>query len=416
MKASAAVLCVLMLAYAALAASAEQREPWIEPHDPIAAANDSDRYAWRLFVALNWPADPASGAPDSSRTLGADSPVVWQTWQNAKAIFLPDGRDPGPWSGGRNADVIHAAERFDGLPLKPDIPTRHIVDGVMTPLTDPIAAASHLNERRVNRVSFTYIRDQQLYNLDGQLKHYRDREPIVFPTGARQVKAQWRPIDASQKSRYFSIEITLADGSRRLYGLTALHLVTKDLPAWFWATFEHVDNASRPGAASWHVDFENPPGDGAGHSGFGPIPQDLGLQGTVWENYRLGGTMTSYLDSQGRPAVLGNSQLESGVQPDTVSCITCHARASIRIQNGDWSRLPIFDEGDSQPALPGGSRTAPRKGFVGTPRPEWFETSAGDDPASAPYLQTDFVWTLGDARLSTVKAPGENSKAKGVMP
>ena len=36
-----------------------------------------------------------------------------------------------------------------------------------------------------------------------------------------------------------------SSGVTRLFGLTALHITTKDLPNWFWATFESVYNPGR---------------------------------------------------------------------------------------------------------------------------------------------------------------------------
>ena len=65
---------------------------------------------------------------------------------------------------------------------------------------------------------------------------------LNFPPNAKEVKAQWRKIKATDKPRYHWAEVTKADGSKEIWGLTGLHVLTKDLPNWFWATFEHIDN------------------------------------------------------------------------------------------------------------------------------------------------------------------------------
>ena len=75
--------------------------PWLESHNPGQAATNPDEYAWRLFIALNWPANTTTRQADPSAPLGADKPVVWETWQNATDVYLDDGQDPGPWTTGR---------------------------------------------------------------------------------------------------------------------------------------------------------------------------------------------------------------------------------------------------------------------------------------------------------------------------
>jgi hypothetical protein len=55
--------------------------PSIKP-DPYP---DFDNFAWRAFIALNWPSltDLAyRGVPDRARTLGDDGPRVWETFKS----------------------------------------------------------------------------------------------------------------------------------------------------------------------------------------------------------------------------------------------------------------------------------------------------------------------------------------------
>jgi hypothetical protein len=376
-----------MASAACSAAALDWREPWREPGDARAAAERSDEYAWALFVALNWPASTASGAPQVSAPLGADAPVVWETWISAASVYRADGHDPGPW---RAIDArAHADERhFENSSLR-DFPNlRHIVGGVMVPLTDPIAGARRLTEIRMNRAAFEFVRERGLYNVDGQLSAFDRGTPVRFPYGAREVKAKWRPIAEADRSRYHTMQLHLADGSAKLYGLTALHIASKDLPHWFWATFEHVDNPTLPDNEGWQL----PSRDGFACRGAAAdcnqAPRGIGLEGTVWQNYRLRGTLTGYTDAQGAAARLANSELESGMQA-TSSCITCHSRATIANEDGSPVRLGIFDRSGSS-----SQDATARRGYIG--EPSWLVDGKIWDGRR--YASLDFVWSLSKAQ------------------
>src|ERR1051325_6762545 len=51
-----------------------------------------DHFAWRGFVALNWPAAP-DGGPDTKVVIGQrpEAPSVWETFPPPEVIFSPDG-------------------------------------------------------------------------------------------------------------------------------------------------------------------------------------------------------------------------------------------------------------------------------------------------------------------------------------
>ena len=64
-----------------------------------------DNFAWRAFIALNWPSltDSAHrGEPDRAKTLGDHGPRVWETFKARYELFqvAPDGRPiaPKPWA------------------------------------------------------------------------------------------------------------------------------------------------------------------------------------------------------------------------------------------------------------------------------------------------------------------------------
>ncbi len=360
--------------------------PWDPPYDAAAAANHSDEYAWRLFIALNWPADPVGRVADAHARFGTDRPVVWETWQSSGEVYLVRGVDPGPWMPGDPARPMPPERRFESDALKDLGNVRHIVGGAMVPLRDAVAGARRLTEIRLNRLAFEFIRGRGLYNIEGQLRAAA-RGTVSFPPWAREVKAKWRPIDAAAAPRYHTVTVTLADGTRRLYGLTALHIASKDLPHWFWATFEQVDNPRLPDAEGWQL----PSRDGFACRGLpadcNRAPAGVGLEGTPWQYYRLRGSMTGYLDGEGRPQRLANSELETGMQA-SASCMTCHSRSSIGVVAGAPARLAVFDD----------ERT--RRGFTGVPQSDWYQSSSDGQAGETEtrFRPLDFVWSLSLAK------------------
>lgn len=383
------MVCCALLGAPLATHALDWQEPWLEPHSATAAARRSDEYAWRLFVALNWPADPKGGSADRTVPLGTDGPVVWETWQNAEDVYREDGADPGQWPSGPPAPREASVRRFETLSLKDFPNARHIVNGVMVPLLDPLADAGRLTEIRLNRTIFNYIRTRELFNVEGQLRAVANGNKVAFPYGSREVKAMWRAIGAAERDRYHTLTVTLADGSRRLYGLTALHIASKDLPTWFWATFEHVDNPSLPDGEGWRLPSRDAFACRSGAADCNRPPRNVGLEGTVWRFYRLRGTLTSFVDPAGAPRRLANSQLESGFQ-ETSSCITCHARASIGSRAGTVLRLPVFASAPQASA----NGFEVRHGFTGLPQADWF-AAAGARRAQIRPL--DFVWSLSKA-------------------
>jgi hypothetical protein len=291
-------------------------------------ATAGDAEAWRIFALLN---------------PGAGQPAAWESWPSAAATFRRDGADPGPGQGLSHPGI----ERFE-LITPQDFPNlRHIVGGRMVPVTDPLSMAKQLVEVRLNPASYDFIRTRQLYTVDGQRRALQQGK-VEFPEGSIQLKAGWRPITQSERPRYHTLSLRLADGSTRLFGLAALNLAAKTRNGWLWASFEHTDT------------------EGSQH-------------------YRLRGTQTTYLDAGNQPVRLGNAVLEEGLG-NSASCMTCHARATLGV-DGAPARLPVFG-----PAPPG-----IRRGYVGNPDPNWFGHVDAQGHWQMTYASLDFVWSLAQA-------------------
>lgn len=346
-----ATLCALILVIAGLLTASQAQEnspadcdcPKPEIEDPRQALHDPDHYAWRLFVELNHPAEVSTKCPDTAKPFGSDGTVLWEAWRNVRfgsedAVFRALGADPGPWRS-HAAPRIRSDEDMSRISPKqvegmtPQEIFRQLATGE---LADP--AVGNFNETRMNRDAYLFIRANKLYDKREQMRKAAEGTlNLAFPVGAKEVKAQWRRIREQDKSRYHWAEFQTNSG-KQLWGLTALHIITKDTPNWFWATFEHVDNGVaglRPGGfGDVNEGWEFPSVDRFAcpnsPSTCAVSPSAVGetrIQGTKWEHYRLRGTQIDFVDTIGRPTRLANSQMEVG-QPDS-SCMTCHALASV---------------------------------------------------------------------------------------
>lgn len=387
MKSRSPVAAVFFLAAIAAGSTSVQAqaagEPWKEPNDTLTALLQPDRYAWQLFVALNWPGNPEKKEADPAKVFGAAGSVTWETWRNSRpeapnTVFRRDGADPGPWLTGSGPVVAREESQFRGLPLKQQMflaMRSRGAPGGPAPAFDEAVGGG--NEVRLNKSTYEFIRENKLYNVEGQIARFTAGAlNLSFPVAAKEIKAQWRIIKEAAKPRYHWAEVTKSNGTKEIWGLTGLHITTKDLPNWFWATFEHIDNkqagevAGGPANTGWLTQSVDrfacpaPPHDCE------QAPAGIGLQGTKWENYRLRGTQVDFVDSIGTPTILANSQIESPFQRQS-SCITCHAQSTIDKDGNDIGFAPNF----------------------GAPRPDWFKDPTG----RRIFMQRDFVWSFMQA-------------------
>jgi hypothetical protein len=320
------------------------------------AVNSPDHFAWQLFMEINQP------IPDDPQGR-----VVWEGWALAREVFADPNGTP-DWETLTDSP-LRELEQFDPMPLQ-----QLLADPTLTaiPEFDPILSLLFVNETRMNRAAFDFIVENELWYVEGQEAMFNRNESIIFPTDAKEVKALWRPIAPEEAHLFHTTTLTNAEGELELYGLTSLHITTKDLPNWFWATWEHVSNPNREAVV--------PSRDRAG------LPAEL--RGTKWENYVLRGTQIDFVDPTGRPTILASSEIEAGFEA-TSSCITCHARSTIGPaivgQEFPFNRLAVFIGEDPTGQFPIGA--------VGAPDPAWFfDTSSGDETPK--YVQLDFVWAL----------------------
>lgn len=411
--------------------------PGGRPEDANTAINNPDQYAWELFLALNQQGDPNNpGLPDptkkSFRDYDQDKDVVWETWAlasggrsggpiinpedlpagknhpNYSEVFLDDGREPVPWGTWMDrtrafeTEPAQEVEEQRELSGNANIESNVIVpsNGIESPFALPPGSSNiNADEVRLNEATYNFIRDNNLYSVEGLEDEFRRETtggspPLSFPAGAQEVKAQWRIISEAEKPRYHWRTFKL-NGKPVIIGLVALHIITKDLPTWFWCDFVQVDYDKYSEAARQDSTEPKVPENASDDEKLIGNPHP-GTEGTKWAYYRLRGTQVAFTDSTGRFGLVANPLIESRFQ-QTSSCITCHARATVGLRtpacSQQFNHLPVFptSEVDRPNDIAYGS--------VGTPNPKWFT----DDNGNPPYVQTDFLWDLPFRTLSNKK-------------
>jgi hypothetical protein len=259
----------------------------------------------------------------------------------------------------------------------------------------------------MNKSTYDAIRGNGLYSVEGieaaalKARTAHNSSLVTFEPTSKEVKARWVHLKAcdanpacTDKKRYHWRTITRNSGAKEIWGLVSLHIITKDLPNWFWADFGHIDCEQGQGACS---DFkaETPLRDSTTPATNGVRPE---TKGSKWEFYRLRGTQTDFETSNGIDTILSNPVVEATFQKS--SCMTCHSYASSAADASAPRR------GTSLPLIVGavGVRNAgSHQDDTGKPNCQRFYSPGGQpsqqcgdafgsvDPI---YLQTDFLWSI----------------------
>lgn len=324
--------------------------------------NFPSRHAWNLFLLLNHPAkDPkiARGQPDLTKAFGTPGTTsVWETWRlTGTEVCLDKGAVP-PEDFNDNSLLGSPVTGKVPEPPKAMLLQKLQSNGflfdrkrtVLKPLFDVNGGVFHgeggFGESRMNKALYDFVWQNRLYNLAGLNEFAAKAVPLSVPVDSMEVKAGWIELTpdllkSGADKRYYTAEL-----NGKKYGLSSLHIITKDIPDWFWCTFHQKESPN--------TGQETP-------DNYGPPPQ---LKGTVWENYKLGGVQTDFVTTTGHPTLLSDPYIEKGFEKS--SCMTCHARASINAQGQALSVQPD----------------------VGAPHPDDFSQNGKS------VFQTDFIYSL----------------------
>jgi len=223
-----------------------------------------DVYAWKSFIAFNWPAK-ADGQPDPAKNLSdSQSPRVWESYVEVGRVYQEDGKAPLPWAEAVK-DSWNPARRtlwvsgmalgqraLDAKPL--------LLDESLQAFTGPMVDQQGKWVRyqvAMNKVEFDYIVENKLYNLEGQAI-FSAKNKVAFPQnegtskyGAIELKFSWKQLsDQDDPTRFFvrksKVKPLTGPEFEADFALVGMHIAARTVssPTWIWATFEHVDNTS----------------------------------------------------------------------------------------------------------------------------------------------------------------------------
>ena len=354
-----------MLGGLALAAAALSVGP-APAADPNPAMSRPDQVAWELMAQI-------------ARPAGSDN-VVFETWASDADTFVDKPR----WPDAVRKVLINRVQPVNSKQQGAVSPARHCAAGRV--------AWCIGKESLRNRPAFDFIVDNNLTTQRGLAVFFG--RTMDFPIDTIEVKAEWLPlselkawngVSAEDAASLYYINKARFGGETVPVALVALHITTKLVPSWTWATFEHWKNPGRCddegcrdtfGAAQPVVAANQKPEHGydkcAPSESLRRLFAEAGVA-DIWLNYCLKGTQTDFITTTGEPTRLGNSVAETvnaGVPHGRSSCMTCHAEAA-------------FDKrGKAAKADPN----------IGAPLPKWF---IGSGTREAPqFRQADFVWAV----------------------
>ena len=330
---------------------------------PTQVSSTNEETAWRLFVAATCPVN-ASAYPF----------VTWETWIEQTQLY------PQPQLLRKHGSRFHLsplAAVIKKVGKHPKGATKRTLLQVSNQdcNTQTWSKRTICEEVRINPDATTYIRSNGLTTLKGQVQFaFTKNQTYDFPKPSVEVKADWILLP-SCSSPPVGVHVEQVSGS--CYALGGIHLISKLIDKWIWATFE-PQNMTTNSQRCVVLGCNDPWGSNPAKSSGKPTVQTTALANLMtaanlapeWGNYRLDGVQVDYLDSNGNPTRLGNSIIEgdnagSPTLMKTASCISCHARATINNQAQSY-QPPSF--------------------VLGTPA-----------PLPAGYVTQDFVWSLSTA-------------------
>jgi len=381
--------------------------------DPDPDINEPDKAAWQLFIAINQLAT-------SQQTFGSvtTNNALWETWADDPLTFPenPDPADPPQWPSAAQtvpflkrlqiptqfllselqkqhvppseikSRMLEFQRPHPGMTMAQTLKSQASISG-LKPLHIQLVELGGAEEVHRNKASFDFIISHGLWYKTGLAAAFAAKNVLTFPVDAIEVKADWIPIQPKQKSQFH----WNYDANGTLYGLVALHIESKVLPNWHWATFEWTGNAGRCDYIGCNDSFGVTPPSVAPATPVGGsypagtlTPALLSLMSAAglapeWQNYRLKGSQTLFANTVGQPTLLGNSVTEIGLVQSS-SCITCHGQASVDT-NGNFNRNLGFTNA---------SDTVSTNGPL---NPSMFLNGSGQ----LQYFPVDFLWGIVNA-------------------
>ncbi len=346
--------------------------------------------------------------------MAASCPVggkfAWETWTEQTCFTKPDSPGCGPRVAAAAGD---AARHLHGSPLgegrrRARLKLASATPGPCSDMTTTANAPAELRpfvpknltanakfceEVFVNEPEAAFVREpyrgSTLTNLTSQVS-YASKGAIAFPTPSVEIKADWLP--ATSLNSAFNCTTNPPDGvyvetiSGTCYALVGIHVSSKLLQNWLWATFEPQNTVTNPNRCNPDLYSAcNDPWGSNPAASTGQATQPTPALATLMSqaklapqllNYRLVAAQSAYVDPSGNPIQLGNSFVEfnAEVLPHQASCITCHSYAMVSTtahENPNFGNFP----------------NTPPIGMPGTPP---LPAQGGGT-----WVTQDFSWMLG---------------------
>jgi hypothetical protein len=362
--------------------------------DPDPAMSAPDALAWKLFTEVN--ANAGGGNAE------------FETWASDTDTFRPNPVFPG---GAVHTLALHAPALV--------IAARILAQKKHQTLPAIPPGGDFSEESRRNRATFDFIVSNNLYRMSGLQAAFGKSFVHPISIGAIEVKANWIPVtkvftDTTYKGtaadipKFFHVNTVRVQGSPengKQYALVAMHIISKQVPNWTWATFESrfnpkrcdlincIDTFGASPAITKSNDNENQGyADCAKTTALNQMLDAAKLEG-AFENYCLKGTQTDFTDNTGMAARLGNSVTERG-RVATSSCMTCHGMAGwdVKGQSNGFD----FALGPTNPSL------------------YWQVSTPTPSTANYPYVgvnvtrlstSADFIWAIPFCAYDDVTDP-----------
>jgi hypothetical protein len=322
---------------------------------PTQVAATPEQTAWQLFVAATCP-------------VGTQYPfIVWETWKEQDEVYQPTG-----------ALAVH--QRFHVSPLAKKLGKSKAKAGKRQLL--PEVADTNCNsgtwtgrticeEARLNADTVQYVQTNNLITLAGQQQFVQAGKTFQFTPPSMEIKADWIQL-ATCTNPPQGVHVETLNG--KCYALGGIHLISKLIDKWLWATFEPQNTTTNPRRCqvlgctdAWGA---TPAKTSGATTQLTAALAGLMKQANLapeWANYRLDGVQVDFVDPGGQATRLGNSIIEgenagTPAQMKVSSCITCHDLSTINKQGQGLN--PNFIIGPPAKIPPG-------------------------------YVRRDFVWSLG---------------------
>ena len=446
---SAALLSIVAVAGCFCVYSKEHTEAATRPQEPQKSAVDSQR------SAINSGTEPASAEPESlygpsfaylawdlflKAMAPADGSLTFETWTEqcqlapdmvgcpsaaSMAAAVNDG-------GNGNARILHGSAMVRSVIRK--IAGSDCSAMITTPLggypppANLTLNATYCEEVFVNPVEAAFVK-RALTTLASQQAYGKERNGTInFPgTGTNdtrldldslEVKVDWVPATSYNNPSFACPDPTHSLYTETIngtcYALVAIHITSKVMPNWIWATFEPNSDVTNPNRCDprlynscfdpWGTTSSRPYGKGQVARQSPELHQAMleSHLNSAFNNYFLTGVQTQFVDNYGKPIPLGNSFVEfnQGVPPDKSSCITCHQYANFD------GRQPPRGEPESNFGRP--PHGWPSIGYACN------QNQNGNCMPEPPNSTTqDFSWVLGLMPYSdsSAKSPADKSQS-----